>query len=225
MSTGIRFDSKDYKAVVSMRIDPQYNQIPDDSFASIQTQGLLGGKYIGLSPGGLGHLPEERQPHRSDPVGYRAREPDQQVLRELREQGSGGGQSRRRQPDATDAEQVGVEEMRYAIFCCGCWRHAGCAAAQGRPLAQAPAAPRLPRQPQGPDRRGADRRAGHAQRSGQGPRRLPHATRRRSRSWWTSTCCRTSTPSAPPAWCSASTGAPPPRSSASASSMPSTTRC
>jgi phospholipid/cholesterol/gamma-HCH transport system substrate-binding protein len=49
---GIRFDSKDYKAVVSMRIDTQYNQIPDDSYAAIQTQGLLGGKYIGLSPGG-----------------------------------------------------------------------------------------------------------------------------------------------------------------------------
>jgi len=39
--------------VVSLRIDPQYNQIPEDSFAAIQTQGLLGGKYIGLSPGGL----------------------------------------------------------------------------------------------------------------------------------------------------------------------------
>ena len=49
----IRFDSKDYKAAVSLRIDPQYNQIPEDSFASIETQGLLGGKYIGISPGGL----------------------------------------------------------------------------------------------------------------------------------------------------------------------------
>jgi phospholipid/cholesterol/gamma-HCH transport system substrate-binding protein len=49
---GIRFDSKLYKAVVSLRIDPQFNQIPEDSYASIQTQGLLGGKYIGLSPGG-----------------------------------------------------------------------------------------------------------------------------------------------------------------------------
>jgi phospholipid/cholesterol/gamma-HCH transport system substrate-binding protein len=48
----IRFDSQSYKAVVRMRIDNQYNKIPDDSFASIQTQGLLGGKYIGLSPGG-----------------------------------------------------------------------------------------------------------------------------------------------------------------------------
>jgi len=48
----IRFDSRSYKAVVVMRIDPQYKQIPDDSYASIQTQGLLGGKYIGLSPGG-----------------------------------------------------------------------------------------------------------------------------------------------------------------------------
>ena len=50
--TNIRFDSSTYKAVVSMRIDNQYNQIPDDSYAAIQTQGLLGGKYIGLSPGG-----------------------------------------------------------------------------------------------------------------------------------------------------------------------------
>lgn len=51
--TGIGFDPRDFKAVVKMRIDPQYNQIPADSYASIQTQGLLGGKYIGLSPGGL----------------------------------------------------------------------------------------------------------------------------------------------------------------------------
>jgi phospholipid/cholesterol/gamma-HCH transport system substrate-binding protein len=50
---GIRFDSKDYKAVLSLRIDPQYNQIPEDSFASIETQGLLGGKYVGISAGGL----------------------------------------------------------------------------------------------------------------------------------------------------------------------------
>jgi phospholipid/cholesterol/gamma-HCH transport system substrate-binding protein len=50
--TGIRFDAKQFKALVSLRMDPQFNQIPDDSFASIQTQGLLGGKYIGLSPGG-----------------------------------------------------------------------------------------------------------------------------------------------------------------------------
>jgi phospholipid/cholesterol/gamma-HCH transport system substrate-binding protein len=48
----IRFDSKVYQAVVGLRLDPQYNAIPDDSFASIQTQGLLGGKYVGLSPGG-----------------------------------------------------------------------------------------------------------------------------------------------------------------------------
>jgi phospholipid/cholesterol/gamma-HCH transport system substrate-binding protein len=50
--TGIGFNAKDYKAEVRMRFDNQYNEIPDDSFAAIQTQGLLGGKYIGLSPGG-----------------------------------------------------------------------------------------------------------------------------------------------------------------------------
>ena len=48
----IHFDSRSYKAVVSMRIDSQFDRIPDDSDASIQTQGLLGGKYIGIGPGG-----------------------------------------------------------------------------------------------------------------------------------------------------------------------------
>jgi len=48
----IRYDPQDFKAAVTLRIDPQYNQIPDDSDASIQTQGLLGGKYVGISPGG-----------------------------------------------------------------------------------------------------------------------------------------------------------------------------
>ncbi len=49
---GIRIDWTTYKAVVSMRIDTQYNKIPEDSDASIQTQGLLGGKYVGLGAGG-----------------------------------------------------------------------------------------------------------------------------------------------------------------------------
>ena len=31
---------------------PRYNQIPTDSDASIYTQGLLGGKFIGLTAGG-----------------------------------------------------------------------------------------------------------------------------------------------------------------------------
>jgi phospholipid/cholesterol/gamma-HCH transport system substrate-binding protein len=48
----IGFDPKNFKAVVSLRIDNQYKEIPDDSYAVIQTQGLLGGKYIALSPGG-----------------------------------------------------------------------------------------------------------------------------------------------------------------------------
>ena len=50
--TQIGFDSKDYKAVVVMRLDAQYNQIPSDSDASIYTQGLLGGKFVGLTAGG-----------------------------------------------------------------------------------------------------------------------------------------------------------------------------
>jgi len=48
----IKFDPKSFQAVVGLRFDNQYKEIPDDSFASIQTQGLLGGKYVGLTPGG-----------------------------------------------------------------------------------------------------------------------------------------------------------------------------
>jgi phospholipid/cholesterol/gamma-HCH transport system substrate-binding protein len=48
----IRFDPDDFKAAVVLRIDDEYGQIPDDSDASIQTAGLLGGKYIGIGPGG-----------------------------------------------------------------------------------------------------------------------------------------------------------------------------
>jgi phospholipid/cholesterol/gamma-HCH transport system substrate-binding protein len=50
--TKIAFDSKEYKAVVTLRIDARYNQIPTDSDAAIYTQGLLGGKFIGLTAGG-----------------------------------------------------------------------------------------------------------------------------------------------------------------------------
>jgi phospholipid/cholesterol/gamma-HCH transport system substrate-binding protein len=50
--TKIGLDPKEYKAVVTMRIDARYNQLPADSDASIYTQGLLGGKFIGLTAGG-----------------------------------------------------------------------------------------------------------------------------------------------------------------------------
>jgi len=50
--TKIAFDWKEYKAAVTMRIDARFNQIPTDSDASVYTQGLLGGKFIGLTPGG-----------------------------------------------------------------------------------------------------------------------------------------------------------------------------
>lgn len=48
----IQYDTSLFKAVVTLRIDGKYNAIPNDSDASILTAGLLGGQYIGLSPGG-----------------------------------------------------------------------------------------------------------------------------------------------------------------------------
>jgi phospholipid/cholesterol/gamma-HCH transport system substrate-binding protein len=48
----IAFDATDYRAEVTLRIEPQFDKIPDDSDASIQTAGLLGGKYVGIGAGG-----------------------------------------------------------------------------------------------------------------------------------------------------------------------------
>jgi len=50
--TRIELDTKQYKAVVSMQINSKYNEIPSDTDASIYTQGLLGGKFVGLTAGG-----------------------------------------------------------------------------------------------------------------------------------------------------------------------------
>lgn len=48
----IRFDSVTLEAVVTFVIDSQYDEIPDDSDASIFTAGLLGSQYVGLEAGG-----------------------------------------------------------------------------------------------------------------------------------------------------------------------------
>ncbi len=49
--TGISFDSDRLDARVTMRISAAFDRIPDDTDASILTAGLIGGQYIGLSPG------------------------------------------------------------------------------------------------------------------------------------------------------------------------------
>jgi len=49
---GIDFDSTDYRAVATLRIVSRYGRIPDDSDAAINTAGLLGGQYVGITPGG-----------------------------------------------------------------------------------------------------------------------------------------------------------------------------
>lgn len=48
----IAYDPERMNAVVEMMIAEQYQQLPDDSEAAILTAGLIGGQYIGLTPGG-----------------------------------------------------------------------------------------------------------------------------------------------------------------------------
>lgn len=48
----IDFDPESFEAVVTMKIEAKYNQLPSDSNASILTAGLLGEQFVGLEPGG-----------------------------------------------------------------------------------------------------------------------------------------------------------------------------
>ncbi len=48
----IYFDPKTFESVVEMNISSQFNELPDDTTASIFTSGLLGEQYISLVPGG-----------------------------------------------------------------------------------------------------------------------------------------------------------------------------
>ncbi|MEN8712144.1 MAG: outer membrane lipid asymmetry maintenance protein MlaD [Arenicellales bacterium] len=48
----IRLDSASYQAEVVMDISGEYKNLPIDSSASINTQGLLGEQFVSLEPGG-----------------------------------------------------------------------------------------------------------------------------------------------------------------------------
>jgi len=48
----ITLDPIEFDAVVEMKIDRRFSEIPNDSSASILTSGVLGDRYVGLDPGG-----------------------------------------------------------------------------------------------------------------------------------------------------------------------------
>jgi phospholipid/cholesterol/gamma-HCH transport system substrate-binding protein len=48
----ITLDPVEFDAVVEMKIDRKFSDIPTDTGASILTSGMLGDRYIGLDPGG-----------------------------------------------------------------------------------------------------------------------------------------------------------------------------
>lgn len=48
----IKLDPRTFNAIVTIEINGKFNEIPDDTTASILTSGLLGEQYVGLSPGG-----------------------------------------------------------------------------------------------------------------------------------------------------------------------------
>lgn len=48
----IQLEPQKLDALVILSVDKRYNDIPEDSSASVLTSGLLGDQYIGIQPGG-----------------------------------------------------------------------------------------------------------------------------------------------------------------------------
>jgi len=58
--TEITVDPTDYRAVILLRIDSKFDNLPIDTDATIATAGLLGGKYVEITPGGDTELLEDQ---------------------------------------------------------------------------------------------------------------------------------------------------------------------
>mgnify|MGYP001252663312 CR=1 FL=1 len=56
--SNIEFDPETYEAVVSLRIN-QNVPVQEDAIAAIRTQGIIGEKYVKLTPGGFDELLED----------------------------------------------------------------------------------------------------------------------------------------------------------------------
>ena len=52
MVESIELDPETFEAKVTMEISSEYDNLPDDTSASILTSGILGDQYVGLEPGG-----------------------------------------------------------------------------------------------------------------------------------------------------------------------------
>ncbi len=55
--TTIKLDGDEYQAIVAMEIDRDV-KIQEDSIASIRTAGIIGDRYVDISPGGMDELVE-----------------------------------------------------------------------------------------------------------------------------------------------------------------------
>ena len=49
---GVELDPVTFEAIVTMKLASRFDEIPDDTGASVLTSGVLGDRYIGLEPGG-----------------------------------------------------------------------------------------------------------------------------------------------------------------------------
>ena len=76
--SAIKVNPENFAAMVEMKIDKGV-ALTDDTIASVKTQGLIGDKYIKLSPGGSEHGAQVRGHDGRDGVGDRLRGAHQQV--------------------------------------------------------------------------------------------------------------------------------------------------
>ncbi len=57
--TSIQYDQATFEALVTLSVDARFDQLPEDTSASVLTAGLLGEQYLGLDPGGATDMLED----------------------------------------------------------------------------------------------------------------------------------------------------------------------
>ena len=222
--TKIAFDSKEYKAVVTLRMDARYTQIPTDSDASIYTQGLLGGKFIGITAGGAETYLKDKDQIDFTQSAFVLENLIGQVLANFTKSAAqpDSGKIQDRCGPACRTQAYGEIEMIKTTLLAVLLALAAVGVARRRSRRRRLPHPRalwvLRNWWRIPPRRML---VGTGRKSCRCMRRIPQSWM----PWWPTCCCRISTPSMRRGWCWGRRGAPRLRSSANDSSMRSTIRC
>ncbi len=172
-----------------MRIDARYNQIPTDSDASIYTQGLLGGKFIGLTAGGAETYLKDKDQIDFTQSAFVLENLIGQVLANFAKNGGQADSGKSKTDAPAEPKPIGENEMiKFTIAAMSLALMGGRRACRGSHRRRPPRASTL-----GPAGAGGEFREAHAGGVGRQPADVCEGSGQARCAWWRMCCCRIST--------------------------------